>query len=400
MQAVLDDTSVVDQGLRSADLFASAASLIPSLRARASRISDNRTIPEDVVADLQTAGLINVMRPRRFGGHEASPDVFLRVGRELAKGDGSTAWFYLVTGCHDGFIALFPDAVQAEFWSSRHPLAAASFSPTGAVSPARDGYRLSGKWSFCTGIDQSGWVLVTGIAGMLESGDPDLRFFLVPETNYSIVDDWHVMGLCGTGSKSVILDDVYVPAERTVAAEDIANGTSPGALVSDNPILHTSLWTTFNFTLSAAATGVAAAAYEQTVQEQRGKIGVDPFFSSKMPAVQMHLAEADALIECSENLYIRALDDYFTRLQTSAVISDRERVWYRRNQTFSARYALKAVEMLQLISGARAMYSQHPCQRAMRDLFAINSHLRCASDSASLSFGAYALTDIPSEAMI
>jgi len=376
--------------------------LVPSLRERAERIAQTRNMPGDVVQDLQDAQLMELLRPQRFGGQEYGLDLVYRVGRELAKGDGSTGWVYLVTSAHDVLMGLYPAAVQEEYWTSSRPCGASSYSPTGKAAPANGGFVLSGKWSFLSGVDLAGWVLLGAIVGMLENPTrPDLRYFLVPAKDYKIIDDWYVMGLRGTGSKSVVLDDVFVPNQRILTFGDISSGQSPGASVSENPIYRESGWVAIGFSLAAPATGIVQTAYEVAVAELKGRIERrDPILEGKKPAVQMHLAEATALIDTSDLLYLRSFQDTFARMSAGVRLTTEERVRNRRDTCYSVLAARKAADLLLSVGGGRGVSESHPVQRALRDLYAIAAHPAAGWDSPALSFGSVALGGAPTEMMI
>lgn len=394
--------AVLQTAPRPADpLMERAVRLIPSLRERAQRVSETRRMPDDILQDLRDADLMEMLRPRRFGGRELQVDQMLRITRELAKGDGSTAWVYMVVNLHDPFVGMYSLKVQEEYWGSARPLCGSSFSPTGKVSPTAGGFKATGQWSFSSGIDHCGWIMVGGILGMLEGpARPDMRYFLVPEQDYQIEDDWHAAGLSGTGSKSVILKDVFIPTERAIAIEDITACRFPDPQSRDNPIYRQPMWTSTNFGMTCPATGIARAAYEQFVAEVRPRVGKDPMFGIRKSAVQMHLAEASALIECSDLLYMQSLDEHHFNITAGVIEDDRHRAKYRRNQAYSALAARKAAEILLGAAGSRSVMVHHPVARATRDLYAITAHIRGNWDGAALNFGSLELGGEPVEPML
>jgi alkylation response protein AidB-like acyl-CoA dehydrogenase len=380
-------------------LVRQAQALIPSLRERAERIAQTRMLPEDVVRDLHNAGLMGLLRPRRYGGPEHGFDLVHRVARELGKGDGSTSWVYVVLNAHDIFMPLFPRAVQDAYWASSRASGASSYAPTGKATPTSGGFQLSGKWSFCSGVDHAGWILLGAIVGMLEEPKrPDLRYFLVPEKGFKIVDDWHVMGLRGTGSKSVVLDQCFVPQERILTFGQIVSGRAADASQS---AYSESVWVHIGFSFAAPATGIAQTAYEVTVQDLRRRYERrDPVFEAKKPAVQTHLAEASALIDASDLLVTRSLEATFARIASGVRLTNDERARNRRDSCYSIRVAREAAEILMGLTGGHGIAESHPVQRAMRDLYAISAHPATGWDSPALSFGAVALGGAPTEMMI
>jgi alkylation response protein AidB-like acyl-CoA dehydrogenase len=243
-------------------LLARAHELAPYLQSKSEEINSMRRLPEEVGQKLSQSGLWTMMRPRKFGGSEVKLDLMYRITQVLARADASVSWVYVVLNTHDHMMGFFPQHIHEEYWASARPKCASSFNPTGKATPVSGGYSLTGKWSFCSGIDFCDWVIPGGIVGMLP-GDPpvpDMRYFLVPTSKAKIVDDWHVIGLRGTGSKSIILDNVFVPTERILTDAQIRSGTTPGAAVHDGPAYRVPGWAVFIFSLSAIPVPAVRAA--------------------------------------------------------------------------------------------------------------------------------------------
>src|SRR5262245_47278384 len=159
-----------------------AARLIPVLRERAVETSKQRQLPDKTVADLWDADLFHLLKPKKFGGPAVRPDIAFQVADQLGRGDGSAAWIWSVMTIHDLSRPLYPEKFQQEYWGTPHTLSASSFSPGGAATPDKDGFRLSGKWSFCSGIDNAQWMFLGAIFGP-PSGSPmpDIRYVMVPQ---------------------------------------------------------------------------------------------------------------------------------------------------------------------------------------------------------------------------
>lgn len=381
-------------------LLARTHGLIPYLQGKSDEIAAARRLPEDVMQRLVDAGLMQLLRPKRFGGQDAPMDLMYRISRLLARGDGSVGWVYAVTNSHDQFIGLYPGQVQEEYWASARPLSASSYAPTGKAVPASGGFTLSGKWSFCSGIDYCDWVVLGAVVGMLpgEKPAPDMRYFLVPLSQLTVVDDWHVMGLRGTGSKSVALDDVFVPDERVLTGMEIATGQTPGAMLHDSPTYRAPVWTLFGFCIAAAATGIVQSAYEDIKVEFAGRASRrEPPFEAKKPAVQIHLAEASVLLDCSDMLYNRALIETFDQVNRNGTVSMDLRIRNRRDLSYSVLSALRAGEILMGMAGGRGIVETGRVQRALRDVYGVSVHPGMNWDAPALSFGSVELGGGPTE---
>ena len=383
----------MNTGLNSADaqraaLLEKTRELVPMLRARGLEISEARRVPEDIMKALADAGLMQLMRPKEYGGPDLGADLIFAITRELARGDGSTAWVYAVTNAHDHFVGFFPKEVQDRYWASEKPLLASSYIPTGKATPTEGGYVLSGSWPFSSGIDNCDWVVVGGFVGALPSGAPDLRFFMAHKSDYTIKDDWSVMGLCGTGSKSVVFNDVFVPNAYMISNDDIQNGTTPGGQILENNLYRTSAWPLFGFCITGPAVGIVQGAYEVVMEGFRAKVAKpDPMFEARKPASLMHVAAVTARIDAAAMLYDRGLKETSDLIVAGKPLPLELRTRSRRDQTYGLTILKEAMETLMGMSGGSGIYETGHVQRAFRDLHSLCAHPGGSWDSTALGYG-------------
>jgi branched-chain amino acid transport system ATP-binding protein len=382
-----------------ADVIARARQVAEVLRERAEETSKLRRIPENTIQDLWDADLWYLLKPRKFGGPELRPCMMYDVASELGRGDGSAAWVFAIMSIHDLFIAYFPEQAQAEYWATP-TLSASSFAPGGKGTSASGGFRLSGKWSFCSGIDNAKWVLLGAVVGMVSTDPPipDIRFMMLPIADVQIIDDWHVIGLRGSGSKSVVVNDVFVPEHRMISLADISNGTSPGSFIHPSPLYRVPAWAVFPFTISSSAAGIARGAFDVFVDEMKVReTAYDHAPMSKKPGVHFRLAEAGALIDSASLLYNRSLGETMARIYSGDALSIEFRVRNRRDQGFSIQMARQAAELLFNAQGGKGLHDANPVQRAFRDLEAMQAHIVGGWDMPALNYGAVTLGGPPSD---
>lgn len=384
-------------------MMAAARGLVEPLRTAAAAINEARAMPRQILEQLDAADLLSMARPARFGGAQASLKTVLKVSNELARGDASTAWVHSVYTGHDFLLGRFPEALQEEFWqSSDLPLCASSLVPTGKAAAVEGGWELSGTWSFCSGIDHASWTMIGAFTGMIpgERPRPERRLFLVPEADYTIVDDWQVMGLRGTGSKSIVLDRAFVPAGRAVL-DDVMGVPVAAPRADDGPEAGFSAWPLMSFALVGLAANVARNAYDHAVAEINAGAGKpNPLFDSRRPAAAVHLAEASAEIDAAELLYDRALDETFAVVDAGEELTMDRRVRNRRDQCYAAKLAHSAASRLLGIGGARGIREGGVVQRAYRDLCALTLHPASNWDATALSFGTVAMGGTPTEMIV
>ena len=89
--------------------------------------------------------------------------------------------------------------------------------PHGRATVVEGGFRVTGRWPFGSGCQNSDWLGFTvGVylgdqPRLDEAGLPEQRVLIAPASSAIIHDTWHVSGLRGTGSTDVELRDVFVP---------------------------------------------------------------------------------------------------------------------------------------------------------------------------------------------
>lgn len=382
------------------DLRARAKALVPMLRERSQEIAETRRVPDDIMARLYSDGLMELMKPKFYGGPDMGVDLVFDITKILAEGDGSVAWVYGVTNSHDHLVGLYPKDVQDAYWASQRPLCASSYVPTGRVEKVEGGYKLNGQWPFCSGVDHCDWVVVGGVTGMLpgEPPRPDLYLFMVRVSDLELLDDWQVMGLSGTGSRSVVAKDLFVPDSFALSNAAVMMGTTPGAKIHDNPLYSASIWLMFGFSILSPTTGILRGAYEVMLADARKRMAAqEPMFMMKLAQTQMRFAEVSALLEASELLFDTAMRESYQMIASGVPLSEEIRVRNRRNQVMVAHNCRQAMDSLMQMAGGRAIREVGAVQRAMRDLYAISAHPGGNWDGAMTSYGSVALGGQPTE---
>src|SRR5205823_12909224 len=271
--------------------------LVPAIRDRAARAEQLRRLPDETLADFQETGVLRAMQPMRYGGSELDPGIFYQAVGEVAAVCGSTGWIFAVMGAHNWHLALFPPQAQEDVWGEDTSVQlSTSLAPTGTVQRVDGGFRLSGRWSFSSGCDFCQWAVLGGIVPPVEQGQPpDARVFLVPRRDYLIDDNWHVMGLCATGSKDIVVDDAFVPEYRTHSYQDAFHLRHPGSTINDAPLYRLPFGLVFANGITAPAIGAALGALEAFRVQSLNRMNLlDQSRVAEDPFTQYRLAEAAA----------------------------------------------------------------------------------------------------------
>jgi len=364
--------------------------LIPAIRERALPAERLRRLPEETFAEFQEAGLFRCLQPKRYGGFELDPGTLYQAVMEIGAVCGSTAWILGVIGIHNWHLALFAPQAQDDVWGNDTGIqVSTSLAPTGTVTRVDGGFRLRGRWSFSSGCDFCQWAALGGLVPPLGDGDaPDTRTFLVPRSDYTIDDTWYAVGLCGTGSKDVVVDDAFVPEYRTHSYRDAFYLTNPGAAVNDAPLYRLPFGLVFPACISSPAIGVALGALEafrdQTTirisPRDRSRVAEDPF-------AQLALAEAAAEVTAARDRLLGNFAEAMRTVRDGTALSLAQRARYRWDTAKAVDRSVRAVDRLFEASGGRGVFLDNPIQRAWRDVHAIRAHAGNNLERAAFVFG-------------
>ena len=369
------------------ELVARARALAPKLRERAVRAERDRNIPQDSVDEFIEAGLIHTLQPKRWGGYEHDHEVAFDIAVELGKSTcGSSAWCLNYLADHACMLALFPEEAQHDVWSRNNAACiATSAAPTGKVAPAAGGYRLDGRWSWCSGLRHSQWIMIGGPVQRPGEDHPDMRLYLVPVSELKQDDTWYCAGLRASGSNTAVLDNVFVPEHRSVSFSVLREGCSPGSKVNTNPMYRAPFIALHSYALLGPVLGVARGGYTEFVQwtRQRYLTYTQLAIAQHVP-VQIRVAEIAAPIDAAELLARRA---FAMARADYAGMPLATRTLLRRDFTYALRILREALDDLVKISGSSGLMDDNPVQRCWRDAHAISSHVVMNWDVPAENFG-------------
>ena len=275
-----------------------ARALIPRLAERAPAAAAARRLPAETIAEYHAAGILRILQPRRFGGLQGRFSLFSRIVEELTYGCASSAWVYAVLAEHQWIIASYPEQAQVDVWGEEpEAVASSSLAPREAARRVGGGWLLSGRYPFSSGCDYAQWAIIGAFLG--EKGDPrHIAYLLVPLAEVEIADDWQVLGLLGTGSKSLVLHDVFVPEHRCVMVSDLFAGTPPGASVHpDYPVMRAPRGFLVSYSLPPVAIALGRRALDIACAALARRVSRGVTRVAESEVVQMAIGEAAAAID-------------------------------------------------------------------------------------------------------
>jgi 3-hydroxy-9,10-secoandrosta-1,3,5(10)-triene-9,17-dione monooxygenase len=363
-----------------------AQSLVGVLQNRAERTERNRSLLPETVADFTKAGFWRMLQSRANCGFGVDIATHVHVVKEIARGCASSAWVLSLFSEQHFLAGAFGERARREIFApDGHLMLALVFGPNGRAESVAGGYKLSGCWPYVSGIDICDWVALTSFDASRNQREPRALTFLVPRRECTVVDDWHVLGLRGTGSKSVVLNGVVIPAYRSFSFSDLARNEP----VPEGPTLDfVPVVSLFVMCVAALAPGIARAAvhsFQSRIKTRRNAFMRSP--QSADNTSHMRLAKALTRVDHADLLLTTAAQDLSRRVAARELIGPAQRTRYRLEMVEVLRICTEVVIMLFTSAGTGATMDSSPLQRHLRDMLALRSHAAVDPDSAAENYG-------------
>lgn len=357
-----------------------ARDMIPLLRARAELCEKERMVPKETIQAFKDAGFFKILQPKRWGGYEMNPNVLNKVLMELARGCPSSAWNVMVLGVHPFEVGLLPSQCGDELWSEDNSvLVSSSYAPFGTVTATEGGYLLNGEWLTSSGCDHAAGGAFLGGRVSLANGEQVFRSFWVQRKDFAIVDDWFVVGLAGTGSKKLIVKNVFVPEYRSHvigAYDDDSHGHV-------NDLYKMPFFYVFYAAVSSVIIGMARGMVDlyiehmvprQNINQAVGAAVQDPFIKGK-------LGEAYAKIVGATARVVQNTEEAWGYASQGKLVPLDIRVRHFATNQFTGGECFEAAHMIFKKTSTRGVWLNSPMQRQMRDILVGANHITQNQDN-------------------
>jgi alkylation response protein AidB-like acyl-CoA dehydrogenase len=359
------------------DFMHRARALTALLTAAAPEIESKRELTPDVLAALHQAGLFRMLLPRSLGGHEVPAPVYLEVIEELAKADASTAWCVAQTSVCSTIAASLKHEVGCEIFG-KDARALLAWGPLGKSSKAvrtKDGFRLTGTWHYASGSRHAAWlgghcqVFDESAAPTVDADGKPLEITAIfRKERASFTDDWHVMGLKGTGSDSYAVTDLFVPGEFCVTSF----GRNPAERREHGPLYRFTVFQLFGASFAGVALGIARATLDAFVELAKGKAPTGKQTVLRDNAVvqsQIGLAESQL---CAARVFLsHAMREMWQGAQQGNITTE-QRVALRMASAHASQQAKQVVDLAHYAAGGTAIFENNAFERRFRDMHAVS----------------------------
>ncbi len=343
------------------------AQLLADVRERQAEFTRLRHVPRDIIARLKQQGVYRAATPACFGGTGMAPAAFLALVEQISEADGSVGWVASF-GSASVYLAALPKATQAILYADSPDLVfAGGLFPIQPANAVDGGWQVNGTWKFasgCKGADMLG----VGI-GVSAPGQPGAkpRTAVLPPSQVEIVDNWDVMGLCGTGSHDLKVHQQFVADEWTF----IRGGES----AIDEPLYRYPTIAYAAQVLGVVNLGIARAALDELGQMAGGRVAITgaPKLADRS-YVRIEVAKAEARLASARHFLYQSTDAVWRSILKGDAVTTEQIAMLRLTAVEAARAGYEVVGSMYGLAGTSAIYNSHPLQRYLRDAAVVKQH--------------------------
>lgn len=361
---------------KSNPLLEDLKAILPAIAANAAQAEKDRKAPDENIALLKGIGMHRAFQPKPYGGMEVSLPQFADCVVALAGACASTAWAFSLLCTHSHQLAMFSKQLQDEVWGDNpDATASSSIAPFGKVEETEGGVIFNGEMGWSSGSDHAEWAIV-GCRRQNDEGGQDYCFAVLPRSDYEIRDDWFAAGMKGSGTKTLIIKDVFVPNHRIQKAKDMMEGRSAGfGLYPDSKIFYTPYRPYFASGFAAIGLGIAErmleAYREKTKNRVRAYTGVN--VGTATPAL-MRLAESTHQVGAARAFLEKTWQEHAEHSERHQYPSRETLAFWRTNQAYAVKMCIQAVDRLFEAAGGTSWFESSEMQRLFRDSHMTGAH--------------------------
>lgn len=369
------------------DPLAAARALAPLARTEAQRTERERRLSPELVAALIESGLCRLCVPRELGGLEADPAMLVEAIEELAHADGSAGWCAMIAATSGAIGAYLPEPQARAVFGDPRAVAGGVFAPRGraVVDGDGDGYRVSGRWPFASGVQHCDWLMGGCVIydgeqpRLLAAGRPETRMMLFQASVAEVIDTWSVSGLRGTGSHDMAVADVQVPHAMSLS------------LIEDRPLrggvtMRFPVFGRLALGICAVALGLARAAVQDLLELAAGKPSGPPGRTlAQRSATQSEVGRAEAALGSARAFVFEAIARARASADDGEGVALAERARLRLAATHATRTAATVVDAMYELGGGSSIYESNALQRRFRDVHVATQHMMVAPATFELA---------------
>ncbi len=347
------------------------------IRPQADAIERARRLPPDLVAALIEAGTFKLLVPAQYGGAETTVATAVAFIETIARADGSAGWCAMIGMTSALMSAFLPPATASAIYSPPDVITGGVFAPLGRATRTPDGYRVTGRWPFCSGCQHADWLMGSAFVDTGDPTKPELRSLLVRRDQVEIHDTWDTAGLRGTGSHDFSVRDLDIPHAHSLSLF--------AAPTIDAPLYRQPFFGTLAAGVAAVALGIARNALDSLLELAAHKPSSARKTIAHRELVQLHVARGEAELQAARAGLFTAVERAADEVTSQGHASLRTRALLRAAACHAATASARTVDLAYEAGGASSIYSSSPLQRCFRDVHVATQHIMVAPTSAILA---------------
>jgi 3-hydroxy-9,10-secoandrosta-1,3,5(10)-triene-9,17-dione monooxygenase len=371
------------------ELVARVTALGPKLLERRLKAAHDRRLDDTSIQELVDTQVFRACLPKRWGGFELPFGTHTDVAMEAARFCGSTGWVMGIIGSHSWWIAKCKPEVQEEiFATGPDTLIGGAFNSTSSKAEKKDGgYVISGEWVFASGSLHCPWAAVAGVVPR-EGTTPDFVMFLLPRKDFEIRDVWHPPGLRGTGSNTIVAQDLFVPEHRTISFMELGKTHSVGQSINPGWTFRLPMTGVVHYSVAGPVIGMARGALDGFIDHVTGRNSLlSKTNMQKLTNIQLRAAEASAEVFAAQSIYDADLLMMREAAQADRELTKEEHWRIRRNCGYIGTLTKQATRRLAEALGGTGLRDDHRVHMAAADTMAASAHMAVSWDMGGIPYG-------------
>lgn len=364
--------------------------LLPLLRERRNDTRENRKVLPEARALIRESGIARLLQPPAYGGAGGPLADIVDAVAAVGAACGSTGWAAVQYVIHAFMVAQWPRETQDEVWGDdpKNLVSGILIRSLGRYAKADGGYRVSGRWPFVTGVDTCDWCIVSGYEEGQAGQHETHRHFLMKREEVEIEDTWHALGLRGSGTNHVRLEERFVPARRALSMEALRGGESPGGHWRERPFYTLPSYPIFGIGITSGAVGIALEIVGEynAIARRKGSIMAEKDVSA-FASQHIRFAESRCAVDCAKRILKLAADEMSAIAHDAHRPSLEERARCRALATYAGNLAMDASRTVWDLSGAASVYSTSEIGNLYTDMMVANQHFTQNKDVNFTTYG-------------
>jgi alkylation response protein AidB-like acyl-CoA dehydrogenase len=361
-----------------AKLVARAGELAPLLRAHAEEAERERRLSDAVIVAMDEAEFFSLRSPARFGGLETDLRTYNDVVAEIAKGCGSAGWIGFISNASAWVTSsVFGDqALEEVFAGNPGARFIGLLAPTATAERVDGGYVVSGRWGYASNSAHAQWAMLAAPLAHA-NGETEPHLILVPMSELSVEDTWHVAGMGGTGSNTVVASDAFIPSHRAVGFGRAISGEAQGESAYQTVPLMENFVVSAIHMVGAPVIGMAKSAPEMTLDRLATPKPIAYTFytdTRDAPSTQLSLARAATMIETAAMQLEWWADETVSASRAGRELDLLTRARFRAHFGHAMECCRDAMKLMLNVQGASAFANANPIQRVWRDMETASRH--------------------------